>query len=46
MTLGDFDLDETLADLRSDEGIDPTMIVVPIPAFWSAALRLVFATAN
>jgi hypothetical protein len=46
MTIGAFDLDETLADLRSDEGIDPAMLIVPMPERWLAAFVIVFATQN
>ncbi len=31
MTIGAFDLDEFLADLRSDEGLDPAMSIAPMP---------------
>ena len=46
MTIGAFDLDQTLADLRSDEGVDPAMVVHPMPRLWAEALALVFAGDN
>lgn len=46
MTIGDFDLDETLADLRSDDGVDPVTLVAPMPSWWIEALAAVFATPN
>lgn len=46
MTPGDFHLDEMLADLDSDEGADPVMLVAPMPRWWRDALLAVFATAN
>jgi hypothetical protein len=46
MTIGAFDLDQTLADLRSDEGVDPVMLLVPMPPLWAEAFVAIFATAN
>jgi hypothetical protein len=46
MTLGDFDLDETLADLDSNEGADPVMVLAPMPRWWRNALVAVFAGTN
>lgn len=46
MMLGDFDLDEMLADLDSDEGADPVMLLAPMPRHWRDALVAVFAAGN
>lgn len=46
MTIGAFDLDEFLADLRSDEGVDPAMSIAPMPPWWIEALVTVFASEN
>jgi hypothetical protein len=46
MTLGEFDLYETLADLASDEGADPIMLLAPMPPWWRDALVATFAGPN
>jgi hypothetical protein len=46
MMIGGFDLEEFLADLRSDEGADPVMLVAPMPPWWVDMLVAVFAAAN
>jgi hypothetical protein len=46
MKLADFNLDEMLADLDSDEGADPVMLVAPMPREWREALVAVFAGTN
>lgn len=46
MEVGHFDLDDALADLRSDEGQDAAMLIAPMPSWWSSMYVLAFATAN
>jgi hypothetical protein len=46
MKLGDFNLDEMLTDLDSDEGMDPVMLLAPMPRRWRDALVAVFAAGN
>jgi hypothetical protein len=46
MTISAFDLDQTLADLHSDEGADPVMLVEVMPPWWADALISAFARAN
>jgi hypothetical protein len=44
--LGDFDLHEMLADLESNEGADPVMLLALMPRWWRDALVAMFAETN
>lgn len=46
MEVGHFDLDDAIADLRSDEGQDPVMLIASMPPWWSSMYVLAFATPN
>lgn len=43
---GHFDLIGTLADLHSDEGRDPYMVIAPMPSWWSSMYIDAFASPN